>query len=280
MHRSGTSLLARLLNLLGVELGENHLLNNEPVSANPKGHWEHRELSAINDALLDHYGGTWDKPPQFPSGWQNDPALYDLRLRAHTLVNDQFRDHKLWGWKDPRTCLTLPFWQELLDELHYLICLRHPVSVARSLALRDNFSEEKSLYLWLTYLSSALQCSRGKPRLLVFYQDLIEEKQRSLAMLAEFIGSTERANDVSVKNAADEFTELGLQHHSEESARTNSQLEPSAQSLYSYLRKARSFDHVSESQLAVQLVEIETLLQQFRNRNSWRLLRALKRWQQ
>src|SRR5262245_51351041 len=124
MHRSGTSLLARLLNLLGVELGENHLLNNEPVSANPKGHWEHRELSAINDALLDHYGGTWDKPPQFPSGWQNDPALYDLRLRAHTLVNDQFRDYTLWGWKDPRTCLTLPFWQELLSELHYLICLR------------------------------------------------------------------------------------------------------------------------------------------------------------
>ncbi len=281
MHRSGTSLLARLVNLLGVELGENQLLNNKPVSANPKGHWEHRELSAINDALLDRYGGTWDKPPLFPSGWQNDPALYDLRLRAHTLVNDQFRDYKLWGWKDPRTCLTLPFWQELLGELHNIICLRHPVSVAGSLARRDHFSAEKSFYLWLIYLSSALQYSRGKPRLLVFYQDLIEEKQRSLAMLSEFIGSPERADDGSVRDAAAEFTEPALQHHHHEveSSRTKSQLEQGASSMYSYLRKVQSFDHVSESELAVQLLEIETLVQQFRNRDSWRLLNAWRRWQ-
>ena len=57
MHRSGTSLVIRLLNLLGVSLGsEEHLL--PPVDGdNPTGFWEHREVAMINDTILDHLGG-------------------------------------------------------------------------------------------------------------------------------------------------------------------------------------------------------------------------------
>jgi len=38
MHRSGTSLLTRVLNLLGVELGAGDVFTMEPAADNPKGY--------------------------------------------------------------------------------------------------------------------------------------------------------------------------------------------------------------------------------------------------
>src|SRR5215813_13113765 len=62
MHRSGTSMVARLLNLAGVYLGrEDELI---PANqGNPEGHWEHARLVEINDAILSELGGGWDCPP-------------------------------------------------------------------------------------------------------------------------------------------------------------------------------------------------------------------------
>lgn len=52
MHRSGTSALTRVLNLIGVDLGSEEILTTEPVADNPKGYWEHGEITAISDAIL------------------------------------------------------------------------------------------------------------------------------------------------------------------------------------------------------------------------------------
>ena len=55
MHRSGTSLVARVLNVLGVDLGpEEHLMR--PSSANPTGHWENKPITGINDEILSDSG--------------------------------------------------------------------------------------------------------------------------------------------------------------------------------------------------------------------------------
>ena len=45
MHRSGTSLVTRALQALGVSLGEN--LSTEAFPDNVKGHWEDRDVLAI-----------------------------------------------------------------------------------------------------------------------------------------------------------------------------------------------------------------------------------------
>ena len=213
MHRSGTSLLTRVLNLIGVDLGSEELLTTEPVADNPKGYWEHSEITSISDAILKRYGGSWDEPPLLPAGWETSAALDDLRHHARQLIQDQFTEVQLWGWKDPRSCLTLPFWQQLLPEMRYIICLRNPVDVARSLEHRDGLSHEKSSSLWLTYVSSALNHSEGKPRLVVFYEDLMDDCLRELQRLAEFLGKPERAKHVDVQEAVQEFIEKGLQHY-------------------------------------------------------------------
>jgi hypothetical protein len=207
--------VTRVLNLLGLELGARELLTAEPVADNPKGYWEHNQLSAISDAILKRYGGSWDEPPLLPQGWETSATIDDLKQRAQQLVKDQFDHAPLWGWKDPRTCLTLPFWQLLLPNLRYVICLRSPADVARSLARRDGLGAEKASLLWLTYVSSAFRHIEGKPHLVIFYEDLIDDCLRELERLGEFLGQPERAKQADVQRAARGFIEKGLQHHSD-----------------------------------------------------------------
>ncbi|MBW1974201.1 MAG: sulfotransferase domain-containing protein [Deltaproteobacteria bacterium] len=213
MHRSGTSLTTRILNLLGVDLGPEKHLMKPCEDDNPKGFWEHRLLVDLNDAILSRLGGSWHEPPIFPSRWDISPQLADLRQLAQAILQKDFDSAELWGWKDPRTCLTLPFWQRILPPMKYVICLRNPVDVAKSLERRDKFPLEKGVRLWLTYVSSALEHTQDQPRLLVFYEDVMENWRRELKRLAQFIGKPELAEEVTVQSAVGEFVTNELYHH-------------------------------------------------------------------
>ena len=97
-------------------------------------------LTAVEGFRL---GGTWSEPPVLGAGWETDTALGDLRQRARAVIHQDFGAAPLWSWKNPRTCLTLPFWQRLLPSMRYVICLRNPIDVARSLRRRNGFSLDK-----------------------------------------------------------------------------------------------------------------------------------------
>jgi glycosyl transferase family 2/sulfotransferase family protein len=187
MHRSGTSAVARLLNLLGVELGPAHRLPNANEGAQG-GYLEHPGLSEINMAILDRFGGRWDQPPSLPPGWERSESLADLRESARELLRASFANVALWGWKDPRTCLTLPFWQSLLPPMRYAISLRSPLSVARSLERRNGLSVEHGARLWLYYVTAALRHTEGRARLIVSYERLLATPEAEARRLADFIG--------------------------------------------------------------------------------------------
>ena len=97
MHRSGTSLVTRVLNLLGLDLGpEGHLMG--PSAANETGHWESMPISDLNDEILARLGGSWREPPPLPPGWERRPDLADLRAQARRLVESDFGDSPFWGF--------------------------------------------------------------------------------------------------------------------------------------------------------------------------------------
>ena len=54
MHRSGTSVVARMLNLLGVYLGTDQSVSGTSED-NPKGYWEHHAIVLLNDEILDRF---------------------------------------------------------------------------------------------------------------------------------------------------------------------------------------------------------------------------------
>ncbi|HTZ08801.1 MAG TPA: hypothetical protein VMB72_07005, partial [Acidimicrobiales bacterium] len=68
MHRSGTSAVTRILNLLGADVGERDDLLTD--YDNPAGHWESRALVAANDRILAAWGRSWDFPPWLAPGWE------------------------------------------------------------------------------------------------------------------------------------------------------------------------------------------------------------------
>jgi hypothetical protein len=150
------------------------------------------------------------------------------------LLEDQFANVALWGWKDPRTCLTLPFWQHLVSNIYYILCFRNPVDVSRSLEQRDHLPSETSFRIWLSYVTSALKNTEGKPRLIVFYEDMIEDPDAALDCLADFMDQADRASSPEVRDSLKEFIKKDLQHHSSPlpNADFTSTSERSAKALY------------------------------------------------
>jgi hypothetical protein len=214
MHRSGTSLVARVLNLLGLDLGpEEHLMR--PGPANPAGHWESRAIKEINDEILLRLGGSWSEPPELAAGWERKPELAELRRQARELIEADFSGSDLWGFKDPRNSLTLPFWQRILGPMRYVICLRNPVDVAASLEVREDepVPFEQGIGLWLTYVRVALGATAGHRQQLVFYEDLMADPGPVVQRLARFIGRHKTAAEPEVRGAIGVVASENLWHH-------------------------------------------------------------------
>ena len=57
MHRSGTSAVARVVNLLGAALPKKLL---EAAPGNEAGHWEPIELVSLHDRMLAEAGSRWE----------------------------------------------------------------------------------------------------------------------------------------------------------------------------------------------------------------------------
>jgi hypothetical protein len=213
MHRSGTSVAARLLNLLGVDLGPEALIAR-PAPDNPRGFWEHPAFKTIDDELLARLGGRWDAPPPFAAGWHASPALDDQRADARRAI-DLFAAAPLWGWKSPRACLTLPFWTPLLTPapVSYVIATRNVLDVARSLRARDGLSLTAGAELWLTYMAGIMRHTAGRPRLFVSYDTIIDDPAATALRLATFVGRLDALRDPVVERAIGRTVETGLRRH-------------------------------------------------------------------
>ncbi len=130
MHRSGTSLVANLLQNAGVNLGEKLLAPNHQ---NPRGFFEDLDLYHFHEDVLHARGLNILVTRDFVF----EPTPEEIQ-RAKHLVAQRAGEWR-WGWKDPRTCLFLDFWDALLPDAHFLFIYRHPLDVLLSLVRRMEF---------------------------------------------------------------------------------------------------------------------------------------------
>jgi hypothetical protein len=118
---------------------------------NRAGYWENRHFDDINDALLELMGAAWDYPAtKSLAELEGSGDLLHLLDKAKILI-DGFREHDCWGWKDPRTALTLPFWRQLIPDLKLIICVRNPIEVAISLRRRKPKKYTVGLLGWYVF---------------------------------------------------------------------------------------------------------------------------------
>src|SRR5689334_6627784 len=136
MHRSGTSVVARGLNMLGAALGpEEKLMPAKPD--NPEGFWESLDVAQLHDDMFSHFERRWDYPPILEDGWQNDDSMDDFVLRMRGIVDSHFASAETGVWKDPRGSFFMPLWRKAVPIAGTMLCLRWPDDVARSLSRRE-----------------------------------------------------------------------------------------------------------------------------------------------
>ncbi|MGC9502968.1 glycosyltransferase [Baaleninema sp.] len=135
MHRSGTSLMASLIQKVGVHIGDELL---EADDRNRHGYFEDREFLEFQRSILQ--ACCVEGEEGWPDwGWTVSERLdrsrfEDYKEIARRLIQSRQESEKIWGWKDPRTALLLEFWHELIPDAKYLFVYRYPWDVADSIA--------------------------------------------------------------------------------------------------------------------------------------------------
>lgn len=186
MHRSGTSALTRALGLLGLGTGQRGALMDAAPS-NRSGHWEITALTECNDRLLRELGGRWSGPPADLDG-VGTAADGPLGAEARDLVAEVLPAGP-WTWKDPRLCLTLPFWHAVLGARPpAVVCLRNPLEIAASLERRNGFAPAYGVALWERYLRTLWPELAGRPVLVVDYDEVVSSPATVIDHLTEFVG--------------------------------------------------------------------------------------------
>ena len=211
MHRSGTSLVAQLLRLSGMFLGEeSELLGAE--ANNQKGHWEHKEVLKIDESILAAFDGSWHLPPQFESGWENDSRLDALYDRARAFTDSMNQRAMVWGFKDPRACLTLPFWQKVIPDMTYVITVRNAKDVMQSLIKHHpSLPPRRGLQLWVQYWRSIFTHTASAQRTFTFFERYFTDWKSELGRVLTEVN--EPALDFAQSEAEiAEFITPSLQH--------------------------------------------------------------------
>jgi hypothetical protein len=228
MHRSGTRLIARVLEKLGVFMGADQQADSESVT-----------FLQLNEAILRQCGAFWSEPmaahfllaqqelTEQVAEWASGELAtkfgnYTGQSGERPAVPFQVPPH--FGWKDPRNTFTLPVWRQLFPQLKIIHIVRHGVDVAASLsrrhaaALRAATGESapsaltvirehafgilssrrgwtlaEALTMWEQYADKArLEAAELGERALEFrFEDLLTEPERLLPTIARFCGVPE-----------------------------------------------------------------------------------------
>jgi predicted O-methyltransferase YrrM/septal ring factor EnvC (AmiA/AmiB activator) len=176
MHRSGTSALTRIVNLLGFDLPKT-LYAARPD--NPLGYWEPLPVVEAHDRFLAEVGSSFDDVFPLADGLLSSGVARALEDQLVEILEGEFAGSPNFVVKDPRICRLVPVWTAALERFgadpHFVLTLRNPLEVAASLKVRNEYSVTKSLLLWLRHVLEAERHTRGWPRSFVTYDGLLRD---------------------------------------------------------------------------------------------------------
>lgn len=221
-HRSGTSLITRLVTMLGINLPSNVV---GPGPGNEAGHWEPLKLVEFHEGMLAELGSTWyDWTPldfETLSGTRREQLSDDIGK----LVLAGFGGSANICIKDPRITRFAGFFSEAIQKIGYnvivLIALRNPLDVCNSLIDRDAFwpagyDRTDAMLHWLSHMLAAERFARHHVHTIVSYEAVMADPIAAISRAFELVGIQ---THITVSDAADDiraFVDADLQHHAHE----------------------------------------------------------------
>lgn len=209
MHRSGTSMLSRLLGALGVFLGNDQSGNAESLF-----------FQRLNRSILVDGGGEWSQVRPVVAQ-MNSRSFVDRQVSN---IDDMLRRNKgllrylglrnrmlmflgrsvWWGWKDPRNTITIPVWLTVFPDLRVIHTVRSGIDAAISLHRREISRSEGDpdlsegclefaacFALWEEYEKTWRSHRRliaPANRLEVRYEDFLADPEEQLGLIMSFVG--------------------------------------------------------------------------------------------
>ena len=240
MHRSGTTMVVRALEKLGVFMGSDQEHNSESKFFIKLNEWVMRQASS-----------SWDRPlplefvrkDECVRGLINKYLKFYLkspRKLPYQGLKIVGRNNTAWGWKDPRNTFTVQFWLDIYPDAKILIVERNGLDVSTSLVKRraeylatatERFKWIKYFHLfrfnrypfgsssllqtindgidlWYLYLLEGRKVSNSYPTqsYLVKYEDLLANPEIEIKKIKSFLElDTFDAETTTLKNIIQDF---------------------------------------------------------------------------
>lgn len=216
MHRSGMSALTGALTALGVEFGD------KPVKAETDDHGSatgSEKIRLLNSRLLFDVGRRWSSLGLIEAEDLSPQKHGELFEQAGVIMRDNTARFPMRGFADPRTARMLPFWRQVFESLGlrvaYIISLRDPLSVARSLEAENNLPHLWSQVLWLQHYLASFRHTLGESRLVVGYDLLVSNPEAQIARIAALLGiSLDRSPGLKIREYCEALVNPNLRHSS------------------------------------------------------------------
>jgi len=188
-HRGGTSLVANVIHKMGVQLWTRPEQEMKAFDHNRKGYYENWDFVHLNDIILKEAGGDWMNPPSRAAIWKAG-LTYNANIKR--LVRENMTT-SMWGWKDPRTCLTCHLYAPYLENLHVIIPVRNVEANFQSFyrtrlsSVAEDVARKHFHQLRIRYLNDAYRLAQNYPNKFIKFENLFVSPQLPIFRIMEFL---------------------------------------------------------------------------------------------
>lgn len=203
--RSGTSVVAGMLTILGVSMGD---MLRGPNKYNAKGYFEDDHFLDLVNRIHQARSGSKMLPVVLRD---TDVLPKELEEEFKHLVESHSKE--LWGFKAPAACYLLSLVERYVKDPYYIVCNRDPIEIASS-CMRVEEHILPAWFDWYTYakdfMGTCLRETEGKRRLVVDFDDIMDSPSKVVRGIVDYLGID--ASEESVLTAAS-FVDPSLRHN-------------------------------------------------------------------
>ncbi|MBJ7441641.1 MAG: hypothetical protein JHD35_21850 [Sphingopyxis sp.] len=172
---------------------------------------------ALNDEILRSAGSRWDDWLEFNPQWYDSPVAPGFIQRGLEVLNKEFGASPLFVLKDPRNCRLSRLWFDVLDKADVeplvVIPLRNPLEVSASIEARDGVHSDVATLLWLRHVLDAEHGSRGRRRVFLTYEELLDNWAALADRLQHTLGLSWPRFTALTGQDVDAFIDHDSRHH-------------------------------------------------------------------
>ncbi|MDY6882073.1 MAG: sulfotransferase [Thermodesulfobacteriota bacterium] len=211
MHRSGTSLFARLLDRAGIFMGAKRSRHDEAYFFLRKNQWLFKLAHAEwdNPKPVRHLLHCRDIREKAVRSLKK--ALESIEIRGYLGWRNLLAARSLenfnrpWGWKDPRSSYTLPLWMDIFPKARVIHVIRNGPDVAGSLWVREQKRRgglnnplascrcrdlDEAFSLWAEYVRECVSVIDTMPdtqAIQIRYEDFLAKPEREMRHVLGFL---------------------------------------------------------------------------------------------